>query len=390
MSQLAISPEIELILKSLRWIVSGAPRTERFGLSLPNLSGLNWREIARIGPTHRVFGFIASALEQNGIFIFLAPEVQALLIKGILEAEWQNRTKLNEFKNVTHLFAEKNIPIIPLKGIDLSLRVYRDMPFRQMGDLDVLVREKDLTRASQCLMDHGFHLKKFHTKNRWQDSLRLDLNRPLEKHSSGRASFEKNGLDLDLHWQPRHQIGSNLVEMDLDQAWADSKPCPALGENVRVLSDDDAACHLALHTAEMFNPSLIQLLDLALLMNHYENETAETILRRLPKLADLSRKKINTLFEDVQKTFKAGRTVERLLKFFIFGKTSEFYEKEWVPETDLSRRLRSPMNRLLYFLGYFFPNPDYYRGQKGLHKYLTHWKELGEKLGKSILGKIRT
>ncbi len=376
MSQKALLTEIQFILKSLCRIAAKPP-WPFLKINPPDFQNLDWQKVIEIGQTHRVLGFVAFALEEEDVFKNLKPELQLDLAKILMQTECENRSRMDQFKTVSHLFAQKNIPIIPLKGIDLSLRVYRDMPFRQMGDLDVLVRVNDLTQASQCLWDHGFHLKKFRTKNRWQDSIRFDPDKPLEKHASGRASFEKEGLDVDLHWSPRYQVGGHEIQMALKRAWTESRLCPGLGEEqIRVLSPEDAACHLTLHTAEMYNPSLIQILDLALMMNLLGNQAAEIILSRLPIPAESSRIKIEILLKDVQTIFKAGGASERLIQFFILHKPSEFYRKEWIPEADLSIRLRSPVNRLLYGLGYFFPNPEYYGSKKGFAQYGVHGKNL--------------
>ncbi len=380
---------MKLILQCLRWIAS--PQTEHLDPNILDLSVLNWAEMLRIGRNQRVLGFVAFVLEKNGAFSSMDPKVCAALTKTLMQSEWHNHHKLSQFKKIALDLSHHNIPVIPLKGIDLSLRVYEKMSFREMADIDILIRESDLTAVEQLLLGEGFGLRKYPTKNRWHDQIHFAPHKLLKENPGGRASFEKDGLDIDLHWRLNYPIGGHVIEMNLEEAWANSKPYPAFGENVRVFSDEDAAGHLALHTAEMYNPSLIQLLDLALVMNLLGNTAVEKILSQFPEPAAASRKKIKVLLEDVQNTFKNDRTTERLIQFFIFEKTSEIYQKERVPKTDLSRQLRSPIDRIRYTAGYFLPNPAYYAGKKsGLAMYLMHWKNLWLNLIKPVGNKFTT
>lgn len=68
----------------------------------------------------------------------------------------KNMILVRELIRLVKLFNDKNIPLIPYKGIMLTLSVYENLALRQMTDLDILVREEDLPRAMDLLHSQGY------------------------------------------------------------------------------------------------------------------------------------------------------------------------------------------------------------------------------------------
>lgn len=396
MIRTSCSTEIELIFRCLRWVVSPPLRPLALTLDRTDLRRLNWQNIIEIGDTHRVLGFVAFALEQTGSWNQLKPAVRSCLTQSMLRTEFQNRTKLNKFKKIHRIFSEKGIPVIPLKGVDLSVRIYGDMPFRPMGDIDLLIRENDLPETSAFLFSKGFRLRTDPPmKNRWHNRFYPEDSTPFDQHPCGRRSFEKDGLDLDIHWNPTYQIGGRSVGMDPESAWQKARTGSVLEEKVLLLSPEDLSWHLILHTAQMNHSTLVQLLDLACMMGRWDPSTSAALEKRISRLADSPKRQIEALLGDVKALWRQTGTCSgnanvpgrALIDFVLFRKDSKNYRKIKIkkPFTKMSG-----FDRTLYLAGYLFPNPQYYfnkNGKKGLPMYLTHWKDLAKNVVNSLRGK---
>ena len=62
-----------------------------------------------------------------------------------------------ELFRVLELFRRSEIECIVVKGPVLSLRAYGQPAMRQYADLDLLLRQKDIPRAAEILVDSGYH-----------------------------------------------------------------------------------------------------------------------------------------------------------------------------------------------------------------------------------------
>ncbi|OGW80056.1 MAG: hypothetical protein A2Z83_03360 [Omnitrophica bacterium GWA2_52_8] len=392
------APEIKLILTCLRWLAARrpAPELKLLAEDPKRVNSTDWKSLIQIGRRHHVLGFIAFALDQNGALKSLPAEYRTAMAEELSMAEWKNRVKLEEFKKVSGLLQKENIPVIPLKGVDLSLRIYSQMPFRQMYDADLLIRQSDLAAASDVLFDAGFCLKQAVTKNRWHD-LFYGARDITEKNNHGRVSFEKEGLDVDLHWSPKYRIGGHDIEIDVKSFWELSQARPELGQNVRILTDLDIAWHLLLHAAEMYDPKLIQLLDLAILFNRLaDRQLTAAFEEHLLNLETSAKIKVKTLADDVRQILGDADAVpdenletNGLLNFFLTQRRSQRYYREWTRGNGAHHRLKSPAGRFLYLAGYLFPNPDYYGRAAGFSMYRAHWKDLFKNIEIFLLSKIR-
>ena len=54
---------------------------------------------------------------------------------------------------------EKKITFIPLKGLQLNIDLYKDVAFRPIRDIDLLIKKEDLKQYLSCLYELGFEFK---------------------------------------------------------------------------------------------------------------------------------------------------------------------------------------------------------------------------------------
>jgi hypothetical protein len=70
----------------------------------------------------------------------------------------RNMIFVRELIGLMQLFTNRKIPVIPYKGIILAASAYENLALRQMTDLDILVREKDLSSTIDLLRSQGYEL----------------------------------------------------------------------------------------------------------------------------------------------------------------------------------------------------------------------------------------
>ena len=87
----------------------------------------------------------------------LIPERIFSIIKQQYYKTLQKNTILyHAFTQIHTLCAEKNISIVPLKGIFLADYVYGDIGIRPLSDIDILVNKKNISTCVGLLTDIGF------------------------------------------------------------------------------------------------------------------------------------------------------------------------------------------------------------------------------------------
>ena len=100
--------------------------------------------------------------------------IQALVFRGLNELQpdcmdpvwkqWENQVnqllaqsvvQLQERDELIDIFTRAEIDVLPVKGCWLK-ELYPDINDRQMSDLDMLVREEDVSRAEVLLLERGY------------------------------------------------------------------------------------------------------------------------------------------------------------------------------------------------------------------------------------------
>lgn len=101
-----------------------------------------------------------------------------------------NRKGLGDLQKLLRVLDCEKIEALPLKGLDLLLRVYAGLGRRSLGDYDIFVREKDLARLCLILEREGYllrpHASRFLTESFVNESIDY-----VSKDS---------GLNLDISW----------------------------------------------------------------------------------------------------------------------------------------------------------------------------------------------
>jgi len=106
--------------------------------------------------------------ERHAVVPLLAAAVQRLpgeLVPPAIRTHLAERTRAQvlvtlrmsaELLRITQVFAAGGVGVLAVKGPALALEGYGDAAMRSYGDLDLLVRDGDIARATQLMLDAGY------------------------------------------------------------------------------------------------------------------------------------------------------------------------------------------------------------------------------------------
>lgn len=375
--------ETGFILSCLRAFV-GKTAFSRERFQREAASGLDWNFIIQTACQHRVFAQMAVVLLKDGGQEGLPGEIRTRLEQGKQFALWDNWVKQKEFGKVNRLFEKDALPVIPLKGLALTQSIYEEEPIRQMSDIDLLFREKDLEKVCHLLVNAGFLLKR--STNHWQQAIAEEL--------IGRAHYFKGELALDVQWSPGFFICKKWVKWDVSRAWAAATSFPSLGPNVRRLSLEDQFEHLLLQLGgdwEREIVSLHQLLDLAMMMKKYDMKGDAVLKKKEAVLAPEQCDRLMGLIQTTQETLLESKPLEEIsasskaiIGTTLKGSASQTKLSSGVAVLSTSIPFRK---KLLFLAGYFVPSAEYLGEQYGrglgnlMRGYLCHQARL---IGKTL------
>ncbi|HET7528080.1 MAG TPA: nucleotidyltransferase family protein [Burkholderiaceae bacterium] len=149
----------------------------------------------------------------------------------------------------------ESVDVIVLKGAYLAQAVYPDPALRAMSDADLLVRRRDLERATATMQAMG-----------WRQS-------PMSRASGHQLpTFELDGVQVELHWNIEDDGAPFTV--DVAALWSLAVPMRIGRARALSLSPEDLLLHLCLHSAyghgwKQFDGGLRHLVDIAAVVRHH-------------------------------------------------------------------------------------------------------------------------
>lgn len=270
-------------------------------------------------------------------------------------ASWQWAATLDE---LLAQFARAEIPVVLLKGAALGIALYPDPALRQIGDLDVLIREQDKARAAALLVAEGF-------------TPLLDLTDGFREDFGSEQCYTRRGkraATVDLHWNVINRPAYARA-LDVEWFWARTLAVPYGTSRVTILNWDAQLLHLAEHFVIHHQMrGLRWSFDLALVLSLHKNDLAwEAILdaaRRFEVLPAL-----NAVLTHVADVW--GVTVPATVRTRLAASSSGLGNQLAVIIATADRTdatiLREGMSfrdwrrRVAYFFHVFFPSPKYMR-----------------------------
>lgn len=156
----------------------------------------------------------------------------------------RNMLLYDELSKVLKAFKRAGIDTIVLKGAFLAEEIYPDIGLRPMSDLDLLIKEKDLTKVKNELTGLMYS-NTFHTKSYEQLQTVLS-NEHLFLHKNKEIS-------IDLHWNILPP--ESPYNIDISKFWDNAKPINIANVEILTLAPEDLLQHLCLHLDNHINYS---------------------------------------------------------------------------------------------------------------------------------------
>lgn len=243
---ISASAEAELLVHCARLEIDAA-RAERIRalvgskLAGSNSAGstLDWTRLFALAQRHALVPLLFYQL--NRVAADVVPPVQ---LKQLRDRS-QSNAALNvllagEMVRLLELFEANQIPAVPYKGPAIGVGIYGNLALRQFADLDILVPDTDVWKATELLIAEGYKAH-FTIPPRKQSSfIRLGYVR-LFNHKTEPTTVE-------LHWRLAPRFFG--APFDTSTLWQRARRLELQGTKVRVPAPEDLILMLCIHGAK--------------------------------------------------------------------------------------------------------------------------------------------
>lgn len=198
---------------------------------------LDWDALFDLADAHRLTPLLHRHVSEAAADLVPAARLQQLRECALAHAALSLRLAA-ELRDVIALFSAHAIRALPHKGPVLAQRAYGSLVSRQMGDLDILVRPRDVARVRTLLLSVGYRSPRS----------RIAIPGTLALEYQHRLEHEQDGTVIELHWTitPR----SLAAAPSLDELWERHETMSLLGTEIPTLGAADLLLVLCLHGAK--------------------------------------------------------------------------------------------------------------------------------------------
>jgi hypothetical protein len=208
---------------------------------------INYEKLIELANFHNLTALIFYKLQEHAKEL---PQNIYLSLKSCYLNNISINLKLwQEFLKINEAFKENNIPLLPLKGIDILARFYPSFDLRNMVDIDILIKKEHFAEIEKALSSLGY-----------QKNL-LGLKEEYWRKHQCHIAFYKDYTVVEAHWGLDFKRGNRVI---LPRLWERAKEKQAGNHKITILSPEDAIFSFALHLRRFGNIlSLKQAFDVA-------------------------------------------------------------------------------------------------------------------------------
>ena len=213
-----------------------------------------WDRVLQLTQNHGVMPQVFGQLCQVGTLIpsNTLDELRKMYGTNVRQNLWMTGELL---RNIEHLEA-RDVEAMPYKGPVLAEMLYDDIGMRQFGDLDILIRSKDVLRAKAVMSKLGY-----------ETSLELTPQQERAYVDSGyefsfRGGRNRNLVEIQWRVLPRFYA----VDFSMEDFFRRKVPQSVAGQWVRTLCLEDLTLVLGVHAAKHVWVKLAWLCDFAALV----------------------------------------------------------------------------------------------------------------------------
>lgn len=231
----ASRPEVELMLHCARTRMD-TPRAEQIRRIVR--AGIDWDLLIETCRRHHVLPLLCWNLG-NLCSAELPREIASALRAYTRATLGRNMALTGELFKILQRLQAHQISAVPFKGPALASAAYGNLAFRDFGDLDILVRRRDVPAAREVLLSAG--LSPYRRLSERQDELHL-------RHESAFEFLGDNGLVVELHWELTSW--RSLFPVDPESLWTRLEPVSVAGRTLYTLPARELLLYLCAHGAK--------------------------------------------------------------------------------------------------------------------------------------------
>ena len=222
----------------LAWL-SSAGLKHKAATPPPDMENVDWHRLVALARHHRVVPLIWRNLEKRPDVV--VPEWVSEDLRDAYRHNALHGLRLTaHLVRITGKLSEAGIRAVPLKGICLAARYYRDIASRHAGDIDLLIAPADLDRAHQLLLALGYL--------RVANKTHVVVPEPFTEEMYFRFHFifiSPDGVVVELHF--RLHFNPDILAVDLDDILAAGATVPLGKASLPVMPDALQFVFLATH-----------------------------------------------------------------------------------------------------------------------------------------------
>jgi hypothetical protein len=236
LKKIAASPEGELLVHCARLEIE-EDRAER--IRALAASDLDWTRLLALAQRQALIPLLFFHLNRIAATQVPADQLKRLRDRAQANAAL-NVVLTGEMVRLLDLFENKQIPAIPYKGPAIGVGIYGNLALRQFADLDILVPEADVWKATELLIEQGYQAHFVIPAKKQSKFIRLSYVR-LFQH-------ETRAITVELHWRLAPRFFG--APFDTSTLWKRSRQLELQGSSVRMPSPEDLLLMLSIHGAK--------------------------------------------------------------------------------------------------------------------------------------------
>ncbi|MEA3446165.1 MAG: nucleotidyltransferase family protein [Bacteroidota bacterium] len=160
-------------------------------------------------------------------------------LKGIYRQSWsKNHILFFKTGEVLKLLNKAGVRTLVMKGIALTVLIYKNYSIRPMADMDILVPHTETTKTIDLLKKHGWIPQK-------EEYLEHNL-----KYGRSLTFIDAEKTELDLHWHPIFESHDTITDADF---WDKANQFEVAGVPTLAFCDTDSLFHTIVHGLR-YNP----------------------------------------------------------------------------------------------------------------------------------------
>ena len=223
------------------------PGVERLDEMLRRL--VDWPVLLELAEKHSVFGLAASRFRDCGEGVVPQEVFQELKERYRAQVLFTLRLTAEMFRLLDR-FRASGVEALVIKGPVLSARCYGDPGLRQYGDLDLIVRDKDILRSTELMMTLGYEP-------------RVPLTAIQAKKIPGEYVFRQSRTKLLVEFHTELTFRYHPRPLPMEKLFERQVRVKIDAHDVPALSPEDELILISIHGAKHFWEQLSYIADVA-------------------------------------------------------------------------------------------------------------------------------